>query len=987
MQTRSKRQKTVVASSPDQQSRLPTGRKVNLNESCSKQEKEKKNQLIPSQKISEFQLLDSSAKDPKNFKRCSIMMFCSELVHISVLHNKEMQEVLRIRNGVPIWLERSYVELFLHASGHSDLILPSDDQDCILSRFVMTKGQDKNDALTGKLKIYGCQNQHVYLTDAIRYGYLHENIHVDVNLECFNYFSQLRQKPAPRRLTFKGQDCMMARTYTVTNRVNYQDFSVTTLTLLQINALTFLYDLLSDSQPSLFQTCGFGFVKSNSLRKQFLPKAENTNELTDKSKFFIFQDGYLQNINTSIYDQLSLTKAAILATRAGSGKTLIGLLFVLSSLIFSGQSGIHLILVKSHLLPHWSSEVKKHVTTKNQMYFQEIDTLQDIATKMTGVTHGIFLVNFDLITNLAILSGLRIETILVDEAHTIQECDIFRMNFIVEKIICITATPEKQSNGLSSLIGLDHVVRDALFSQHLPLEVTYYDTKTRDFYRKNAYKIVQSIIFDKLLIRGKETTWQEVIPTAICLTNNVRAQLIANQLCNYVYNKNTVRYVFDKLANIDLLKPEEQEALLKAMCSSYYLTDGQQEEAKGVISTDPCFICLNVMRVPIQLKECNHVLCKECWEKWRSMSKKRKDKKTTGSCPICRMEINDKEWLKPNHPHRAPNFPDLPTLPPTLPIPENQSVDKKTIVSQHLHALLPNEQILIYCNKDCKAKIFKEEALKFRNRDQVAILGFKHTNNDETRLTIDLFQSGNIKVLILNVNKLADGLNFPNIHNLLIVDFANASSLQQVTRRIGASRLGSSVKVCETNVNVIMYEKSVQSWLFDQILKNWKQEASLKKIRDKKKKVGDKKKKKLCSSISSLPSLEYGRIPSQKHMLELEYYMTCENENTRMKQLYLLLISLFKDVKLFPAIIFQSGMVKPGKRPTKDSVRCTKKPARLIVQEVHWEWKNSTMMVLLGAHQIKITRYGIYDLSNFDCSTKYELCNALKTFKNARKEL
>jgi SNF2 domain-containing protein/C3HC4-type zinc finger (RING finger) protein len=881
-------------------------------------------------KLSGFENFDNTIRDATDDVMASRLCFFYENVHMNVLPEEpdNIQEILRIRCGKPLWISRHYFKLLLHEETQEQL--PTDDVDRVLCRFDIDPESD-----LATLTIYGCYSQHIYLGEPNKYHRLTSGLHVcsSINQNQMETLNQSKTKP---RGVANGIDCMSVSTGTTTLPAT----TTTKLSSLQTNAITTIIKLLE--QP-YFALIG-GLVKDTRIAK---------NQTT-----YAFASGFSTSIPNFVYDLLEDQRFAILSTKAGSGKTLMALVYCVYDLLHNpNHQKLRLILVKSHLLPHWVNEIKKHILVKFQKMFLILDSQKDVDRTIMNpklARNKIILLNFDLLSSFIPILSDGISLLVVDEAHTFSTKSDSALDYLksihYHKLLCITATPERQCSSISSLIGLENLLGNHVFGSNVTMASTFFNLNRYNFFKNKAFLVACQIILQNRIIRGVDEELLNIVPHSYRLPSSPRMKQIFDQLCYYRYDKSNIRQLFDLLADIDNLN-QTQELLLRRLLSLGAMSSQSVMVACATESNDVCSVCLNMFQSPIQLRVCNHVFCSQCWIQWNIVNK------NSRSCPICRtinFEIDSR-----------PNFIDLEKYKDEKKLCSKDLAvgEKNKVVFERISSLLSGEQLLIYTNNAIKANLYESRAQ--RSGKKALTCGFQKLSSAETRKGIDGFGKKLIDVLILNVNKLADGLNFPNVSNLLIVDFFSSSSLLQATRRIGASRMGSAIRPENTAVQVIMHEKSVQAWLFHQTISQYKHhnKQCLSQI---------------DTSVALLPQINAGKIPSKRHMLELEYFLTQYNQGTRMFHLHEFLKSLVDgNEKNIPHLTFQSGLPK-GTRKGKRSKVGEAKYSNYDVQEVSCNWKKHKLSFLFGTHSVSLMTIDKSDVSHLNCKGKKDVKNALK---------
>ncbi len=828
-----------------------------------------------------------------------------------------LQETIRIHSGKPFWILKWDIVLLMPPQYRKQV--PIDEIDIILCRATVQ-------SWSVLFTIYGCHEQHVYLSENDKYSLLTSHLEIDVKPNAMMIFDppkKLKTKEKTIKQT-KGIDCMNPTIACLSTEEEklidniILESTQTNLTQLQRCALTHVVQVMDQPYFSLLG----GLVKN-----------------IKTSKTYLFSDGLLSMIPVWLYNLLQKQRISILSTKGGSGKTLIALLYTLLDMNSNKTETkkISLIIVKNQLIPHWKDEIKKHIIISQRKLFCILDSKQDIINfkKHRGKKNTILLLNFDyLLSFMTLMTNheveLEVELLVIDEAHSFTNKPDIYNNLIYKKILCITSTPERQYNSIISLIGL-HRLNGYFFGKNIPIEATYRNINRQKFFTTKAIHIASNTILKNCVIRGdNHLDVTNIIPESYRLPCSNKSKIIFNNLCYYRYSKSTIRRLFDYVADIDNLNFEQDLFLRKQLSldqQSFEQSSKLQPVACNVKSDDNCFVCFNSFQFPIQLMVCNHVLCCSCWDRWNLVNK------NTRTCPICRT-VN-------NTIYTSPNFLDIPKQ--TIGIPESENTCKNNFVKERISNLPSGQQLLIYTSDIFRAELYESYAKT--NNKSCDICGFEKLNSANTRQSIDRFQERYTKILILNVNKFADGLNFPNVSNLLIVDFFSSTSLLQAIRRIGGSRLNSRVKKDDTWISVLMYDKSVQSWLYQETIG-----------------TNNNVKVDVHAKVALLPQINRGKLPSKRNMLELEYFLTKSNPGTRMFKLHELLTSLVQTTscKKIPTLTFQSGLQR-GPKKSKRS-----KNIEYESQEVSCIVARQKLVFVLGTHSVKLIKVDHKDASYSD---------------------
>jgi hypothetical protein len=232
---------------------------------------------------------------------------CSFVISVQSSHIPSLLfNHLQIVQDKAMWLKRSVVISI--TQGYLDSAqLPIDSDDCILCRFFGSSSDFYN------LRIYGYHKQIFYLSNCSTYVLLTKDI--QISLPDFSEKLQIK-----KRRNCLGEDC---------SNINVKDFDeqlkpsffVTKLTLLQRRAIMKTLALL---ETSLFGVIG-GLLKVH-------------DEYYAVSKTFMF----LKRINKNLFTLLQSLRGAILATKPGTGKTLM-VIFFFSNITFPFFLGIGLM--------------------------------------------------------------------------------------------------------------------------------------------------------------------------------------------------------------------------------------------------------------------------------------------------------------------------------------------------------------------------------------------------------------------------------------------------------------------------------------------------------------------------------------------------------------------------------------------------------------------------------------------------------------------
>lgn len=500
-----------------------------------------------------------------------------------------------------------------------------------------------------------------------------------------------------------------------------------------------------------------------------------------------------------------------------------------------------IILLKRDLLTHWNSEIKKHIDSFHQNLFQVIE--KDPIFRIQKQTR-VLLVPLDLLS--LVSCKFLCFLLIIDEAHSFSASAKYTNHIsalFASRLLFLTALPESNPVNLFSLLGLETIFL------HLP---NYeYAVGTRSVRRPDegcaslTLKKLRFGFLHAITIRDFSDAYtqqsmtqapqEQVTPNLLILPTSKETMDAFLDLAHWNFNQREAKELFWLVANMENLNTK-QKARWNAIIFS---RNDRKTKAKNglayVNSTSNCSICNHIFFHPVQL-ECNHVFCIGCLTQWFLIH-------NGSSCPLCRNR-NDAFYL--------PNFPDITNSPPSMKSrcgKNNTDLAKLEQIRTSLQQLSKTTQLLLYTQYEDDAILFYNMSLQFGHSAEIA--GFKDIR--KARHIIQQFHDKQINVLILNIVKLAQGIEFPDVRHMIIVDFDNVVHLSQAIHRIGGSRLGSSIKGQETGVSILTHTVSVEGWF-------WKL---------------------YCQHVIKSPSIN-GHSPSQVQWLELEYFLTCNDKRGRM---------------------------------------------------------------------------------------------------------
>lgn len=163
----------------------------------------------------------------------------------------------------------------------------------------------------------------------------------------------------------------------------------------------------------------------------------------------------------------------------------------------------------------------------------------------------------------------------------------------------------------------------------------------------------------------------------------------------------------------------------------------------------------------------------------------------------------------------------------------------------------PQEQMIIFTKEYAHSKCIQMSLADFPRGDFQMMCKSCGFEDDARKIQtksnrrMDLFRKRKIKILCLDISNFASGHDFPDVENVVILDFDTTTHLYQARLRAGCARIHSKRK---TNVTVFVNRNSIQ-------------EFSLKYL---------------------LPKQMEVSLPSHQLLLQLEYFMFRFTPNTRM---------------------------------------------------------------------------------------------------------
>lgn len=706
---------------------------------------------------------------------------------------------LDVVNNQHVFVARSFIiNILLRFDKKIVDELPIDCEEDILCQFSICSVTSVN------LTIYGYQKQLHYLTEQVKFAKLTSNltVYLTERLEKCSFKKKKRNQlgfyiDESKNDTFDTCDFFSPILPLLTTKLtNFQEISILkTFELLKVPIFSFIGSLLrTENEYAAFST-KFRFLKR-----------------IDDELFLAWQNNC----------------GAILSTDSGTGKTLMTI--AISLLQALKKKKINLIVVKQELIPHWKSEVKKHVAEMYQGSFLFMEDDEDYQKFSYEVSTIIASVNI-----IKKLKHEKFDIIFFEEAHCFSRYSEYHSSIATLQScmrICITATPEKNLDAIISLFGFEDVEN---FVQSMDIYSTLSDYEALRRMKTLFVSNAKDIILDSLIMRGKRKEIG-VAPIYRHLNTPPEHLAIFNLVTNYTYCSTNIAKVFHLLSNLDTIDEFNKQVLIALLKNQKELIipfQSQSEKLAFSLSIDNCNICLGNFENPVQLSVCQHVFCQQCLSQWFNI------KGVQFACPVCRKDFED---------CFLPRFPDQLT-----PLKKKQKdflqPEKGDFVFGFLKNLKKDSQTIVYTQYAENALLYQSWTKEFNISAQLA--GF-HLAKRKSRINIEEFKKKKINVLILDILHFSEGIDFPDVSKLLVTGFSCPNQLKQAMHRVGCSRLGSKLTTKETLVTVVTYAKSVESWLLThQFSQN---STTIKKI-------------------------------TREQLLNLDYFLNCDSDSSKMSSL------------------------------------------------------------------------------------------------------
>lgn len=233
---------------------------------------------------------------------------------------------------------------------------------------------------------------------------------------------------------------------------------------------------------------------------------------------------------------------------------------------------------------------------------------------------------------------------------------------------------------------------------------------------------------------------------------------------------------------------EGARAALKATLSSLQFLCGMHDALSQAPDQQTCPICFdNIEPGAVTVTPCGHVYCQTCIAPWVERQ---------GRCPTCRAPVT------------SPGLTTIATGPAKV---QQQEVrlqysTKLDFVLSHLRHLLdtaPDDRMVLFCRHNVTLRklrgILEGEGIACGH-----LLGSVHAKNSNLVKFKGFDTSRNVRVLLLNPQTSAAGLDLVQANHIIFMDPVGGSTLQQATGR--CTRLGQTKAVNLTFLTVPEFE-------------------------------------------------------------------------------------------------------------------------------------------------------------------------------------
>ena len=496
-------------------------------------------------------------------------------------------------------------------------------------------------------------------------------------------------------------------------------------------------------------------------------------------------------------------KFGVMTSSPGSGKTI-----TLLSLILLDKHSTNVIVVPQNIYYQWINEIKKfcpnYITWKKYINYSEITELysNNIPKINILITLPIY---YSIIADGLATSNHKIDRVIIDEIDSVSS---ILSKPLSTKMLWLVSASFKKDERLSKLgismadvdsvkCNCEHSFIKASFPMEEPnytkiiCKNVYIDTILVGMLNSNEYSAINALDYTNIktnfikTIATSDAELIEIIVHDIKATIEHETQQIIdlNKSIHEEYEKEIVNSNYDKNKRI------MHEALLEK-------TERDHKKNKEKLAcllerlqdTNTCLICYDEIEGLKCISECcKNAFCETCIALWG---------KTHKTCPYCRA-TNLKVFCVNKH------VPEPEPIPVPEPVPEpiiiHTSQNKTKL--EHIENLFDESKlgssIIIFSDH---SSIFKEIS-KMLIQKNIRYVELDGGNMDVIEKDLQLFKSGEARVLMTNSSFYGCGMNLENATDVVFLHKTANTMYEQVIGR--AQR---PVRTCRLNVTELLHE-------------------------------------------------------------------------------------------------------------------------------------------------------------------------------------